>query len=239
MLGITFVVGSAFYGSSFLAILGVSITFYSSILLYIAPTRYVPIGLLNAVAETSSANIERALVEYNFNQKGIYLPPKNLKNVESSLVFIPENSTVRLPKPEEDSKRLINSAKDGIFITPPGLELSLLWERQLGISFISTDLPKMQIILPKLLVEGLELAGKAEIETNGNIITLRVTKSILYTICQETDNQLHVHQQVGCLLSSAIACALAKTTGKPVTIQKETHDTQTETTTIEYKIGEE
>jgi len=88
------------------------------------------------------------------------------------------------------------------------------------------------------LVEDLELAGNTKIQIQGNTITIQITESILDDICRQTDSQQKTHRQVGCLLSSAIACALAKATGKPVTIQNETRNQETKTTKIEYELLE-
>jgi hydroxymethylpyrimidine/phosphomethylpyrimidine kinase len=75
-------------------------------------------------------------------------------------------------------------------------------------------------------------------QIQGKTVTLEITSSILDEICRQTDSQPRTHKQVGCLLSSAIACALAKASGKPVTIQNETRNQETKTTQIEYQILE-
>ena len=84
----------------------------------------------------------------------------------------------------------------------------------------------------------MELAEKAEIQIQGNTVTVEITGSVLDEICRQTDSQPKTHKQVGCFLSSAIACALAKSTGKPVTIQNETRNQETKTTQIEYEMLE-
>lgn len=236
--GIEIVVISAFYSSSFLAILGVAIIIGGAMLLYVTPSKYVPLALLNASAEAAAANIERIILGLNLSEKGIYLPPKNLKNTESSLIFIPESIKTSLPTPEEANKNSLANEKTGAFITPPGAALSRLFEKGLGSSFIKTDLKQIQSKLPKLLVEDLELAQSVEIQIQGNTITLEITGSILDEICRQNDSQPKTHKQVGCLLSSAIACALAKSLGKPVTIQNETRNRETKITHIEYKMLE-
>lgn len=123
LLGIGIVLASAFYASSYLAILGVTITFWGAILFYIIPSQHLPLTLLNAFAEPATANIERLILELNLSEKGVYLPPKNLTNIESSLVFIPETAKKPLPKPEESNEKLLTNGKTGAFITPPGFAL--------------------------------------------------------------------------------------------------------------------
>ena len=108
----------------------------------------------------------------------------------------------------------------------------------MGSLFTKADLNETKSKLPKILVEDLELAEKAEIQIQSNKVTLEITGSILDEICRQTDSLPKTHKQVGCLLSSAIACALAKSTGKPVIIQNETRNIETKTNRIEYQILE-
>lgn len=244
-LGAATLIISTFYTSSFLAILGFALIFWGAIILYITPTKQAFFELLSAAAEPSSANIERILIQFSLNQKGIYLPPTSnvglhdgwsqLQNTESSLVFIPETSNLPLPELEENSPRPKTSS-GGIYVTPPGQALCKIFEQQAGKSFTRIDLRQLQTILPRIL-KGLQLAETVDIQTRENIITIEITKSVLEQICHETSkNQPRTHKQLGCLLTSAIACALAQVTGEPITIQNETRDPQTRTTQIQYQI---
>jgi adenine/guanine phosphoribosyltransferase-like PRPP-binding protein len=57
-------------------------------------------------------------------------------------------------------------------------------------------------------------------------------------LCEETRKLKRTHETVGCPLSSALACVLAKATGKPVTIEKE-EKLPDETTQIQYTVLED
>jgi hypothetical protein len=233
-LGAVLLVISAFFASSYLAILSLGLFFWGVILIYITPKKHVPLTLLNATNDLR--NIERILAEANVTEKGIYLPPRNLKDSESSLVFVPEKPTKNLPDPIETNLKLLGNEKNGLFLTPPGFSLSRLFEKELGYSFTKTDLKQIQSVLPKLLVETMEIAEDAEMEIQGNIVNIEITNSVLDGVCQQTQNLQQTHDQIGCPLTSAIACALAKASGKPVIIQKETENLQTKVTKIEYLI---
>lgn len=236
VLGIIFLVVSTFYASSFLAILGAALAFWGIILSYITPTKQVPIEMLNGEAETNASNIERIINELGVTLIGIYLPPRNLQNPESSLVIIPRKIPIKLPSAEEITNKLLTKKEDSILITPPGASLCRMFEQELNLSFTKMDLSQLQTRLPKLLVENMELAENAEMQVEGNIVTVEITCSILDTICEQTQKLTHTHDQIGCTLTSAIACALAKVSGKPVTIQKETKNPQKKSTHIEYRI---
>ncbi|MCW4004941.1 MAG: hypothetical protein NWE95_13635 [Candidatus Bathyarchaeota archaeon] len=239
-LGVSLTLASAVYASSFLAILGVSLIFWGAILLYIAPTKQVPLTLLTASVTANSLNIERILAEHGLTHKGIYLPPKNLIDIESSLTFIPKKPNEPLPKSEDTTdEKLTSPTTSGVFITPPGLALSKLFEQELGVSFTKTNLKYLQEKMPRLLVENMGLAENVDVQTPNDTITVEITNSLFSSVCQENRKLPLTHNAVGCLLPSAIACAFAKATGKPIVIADERQGTDDNTTTIEYRILEE
>ena len=92
--------------------------FAGAILLYVTPSRHVPLTLLNASAEAVAANIERLILETNLTEKAVYLPPKNLKKIESGLVFIPETPKTPLPTPEE-SNDFFSQTKERVYSWRP------------------------------------------------------------------------------------------------------------------------
>jgi hypothetical protein len=236
-LGVLLVVISIFYTSSFLAILGTSIIFWGAILVYITPTKHVPLALLNVATISPTTNIERILAEANLTEQGLYLPPRFIQDPESSIVFIPEHPGQPLPKLEDiEEEKLFPNRRNSVFITPPGLALSKLFEKEIKISFTKVDLNFVQQKLSKLLVKDMELVDTAELQIQNDIITIVLTGNVLNEICQETKKLTKTHKQVGCLLSSAIACVLAKASGKVITIYEDEQSPDGKTTRIKYKI---
>jgi predicted transcriptional regulator/uncharacterized protein YuzE len=239
-VGVVSLASSAFYASSILAFIGLGLAFWGALLLYITPTRYVKLDLLNAIAPSTLVNIEKMLTSSKLNEKGIYLPPKYLKDFESSLIFIPSEVNQKLPKPEEiDEEKLYSQNPDGLFITPPGLALSKLFEKELGTSFTKTDINYIQNNLPKLLIEETEIAENVEVKIENNMITIEIGNHVFAEICREIRKLPKTHETIGCILSSAIACALAKATGKPIIIEKEELSEDGKTTKIQYRILED
>ncbi len=237
-IGAVLIVASAIYASSFLVISGLALIFWALIIQYLMPAKHVPITFLNASAKSTTENIERVLSEFNLTEKAVYLPPKNLANINSGLIFIPMVLKTDLPTSEEKTEKLSADPKKGIFLTPPGLAFSQLIEQEYHASLIGTDFKTLKSSLPTLFIQNLGLAETFKIEQTENQVTIEITNCLLNDICQESANQPKTHSQVGCLLSSALACILAKTIGKPITIQNETNDAETKTTTIIYNIEE-
>jgi hypothetical protein len=238
VIGVALTALSALNGSAFLVILGVSVAFWSVLLLYLAPSKHVSLALLNASASTGGSNIERSLMEFDLTEKGIYLPPRNLRNYDYSLVFVPKTPHTPLPEPDKTSDKLFTKEKTGLFLTPPGFALSMVFERELGLSFTKIDLTQMQTMIARL-IQKLEFAKDAQVRVQDRTITLEVTDSVFNTLCQETSNsQPRTHAQVGCVLASAFACAFAKASGRPIIIQKDVVNPDNETLIIEYGMKE-
>jgi hypothetical protein len=234
--GLIMIAFSALDDSSSLAIIGVSVAFWSVLLLFFTPTKQTFLGLLKASASATGSNIERSLLEFDSAEKGIYLPPHNIRNFDSSLVFVPKTPDTELPESNETNDKLFTKKKNGLLLTPPGLALSILFEQELGLSFRKINLAQMQIMITKL-VHNLKFAEDAQVQIHDKTITVEVTGSIFNTLCQETRNSNpRTHMQIGCILASAFACAFAKASDKPITIQKDTLDVGTKALSIEYRM---
>lgn len=211
--------------------------FWGSILLYVAPSKHVPVAFLTASTATGMSNIERILSELKYTQKAIYLPPKNLQDIESSLAFIPRTSNQNLPtmvKTEETE--LLCDGPDGLFLTPPGSSLSKIYEEKIGLSFTKLNPKDLQRTLAKVLTEDLEIVEDLEIEIQDNEITLEIKGSIFDQDCQETQKYPQAHATLGCLLSSSLACALAKASGKPIVIDAEERSADRKMTRIRFRL---
>lgn len=71
------------------------------------------------------------------------------------------------------------------------------------------------------------------------LVKITITGNIFSEICEQTNVNPLAHAQVGCILTSAIACALAKTSGKPIIIENEICDQKTKTTTITFAVKDD
>jgi hypothetical protein len=235
--GLASLVISAFYSSYVLAFIGLGLTFWGALFVYIKFTKYVKLELLTAASSSSLCNIERILIANDTNEKGVYLPPKNLQDHTSSLIFIPSEPKQTLPASVETTQHGLQCGNPaGLLITPPGLALSELFEQGLKRPFTETTMEDLQKRLPRIF-EQLQITKNLSITAQPNMVTVTAGNHIFKDLSEETRKLDKTHLTVGSPLSSALACVFAKATGKPVTIQKE--ETNAEgTTTIEYNILE-
>ena len=238
MLGLIALLFSALFSSYVLAFIGLGLTFWGSLFLYIKSTKYVKLDLLNSTSLSTLINIEKILANVKANSQGIYLPPKRLQDYTSSLVFVPTEPNQALPTTKETNpKDLETKNPTGLLITPPGLALSKLFEKELKKPFTETSLEDLQSQLPKLFDE-LQITKHLAIRPQDNNIRVTIRNHVFEDLCKETAKLELTHKTVGCPLSSALACAFAKATGKPIVIEKE-ETSPDKTTTIQYKVLED
>jgi hypothetical protein len=233
--GIAALVTSIVYVSSILAFIGLGLLFWGILFTYIRTEEYAKKTLLDATTHPQQTTLNQIIRELNYKGNPIYLPPKYFKNPETHKTYIPKRNNSPLPTPEQIQKQepqIFTQKPSGMLLTPPGSELTKLFEKTLDTNFTRENLEYFQQNLPKLLIEDLEFIQNIEIEAKNNKINVKIEHHTHQLIQNKQHPLTHP-------LSSAIACALAKTTGKPITIKKQGTNKDNKTEIIEYQIIDE
>jgi hypothetical protein len=174
------------------------------------------------------ATVDRIIKDLKPKGKSHYVPPypeesyfpEHLKGLKDMVVFIPQNSESVIPSIEEIAKgKFMLENPEGISLSPPGVALLTQFEKQMGTDITKLELTELCESLSRLILEQFQLAKEIEIKPEENGVHIRITDSI-YAHLYNDEHLKSVHL-LGCPLVSAIACAVAKTTGKVVTIQKD------------------
>jgi hypothetical protein len=126
-----------------------------------------------------------------------------------------------MPSIEEMAKgRFLIENPRGISISPPGLGLFTLIENELKADVTTLSLNELCDTIPKTMLESFQLAKEIEMQPEKTTVRLRIVGSAYKDLYSREKNIQSVHS-LGCPLVSAAACAIAKSTGKMVTIQKD------------------
>ncbi len=220
-LGVTAIISAFIFTSFILAFVGLGLTFWSVLVVFLKTTRYVKADIFETTPVSSLRTIDQVIAHFNCKGKGIYLPQRYLKEFKGGKVFIPLKKKIAVPPVEEVAKeKVLLKNPDGICLTPSGLSLVNLYEDKLGTDFTRVDLYYLVSNLPKLFIEDLEIAEDFEMNPVRDIVHVRITGSIYNNMCREIEKLTNVCRSFGCPLCSSIGCALAKATGKPVVIEK-------------------
>lgn len=256
-LALTF---SMIYVFSILALIGLGLVFWGIILTYVQTGEYVKGTVLDATVASVLTTLNQTMQELDYGGKTVYLPPNCVNDPESTKAYVPRLRIGKLPPPEQTQKletQLSSRDSQGIIITPPGAELTRLFEDALQISFTKVDLDYLQGHLPKLLIEDLEIASDVEIQTGiiktsnptddsiwqiatqPDRINVRITSTAFKNTARQATQLSNINPTLGSPLTSAVACAIAKATGKPIIIENQQVSEDGETTETEYRALEE
>ncbi len=229
IFGALALVGSYVATSTVLAFTGLGLAFWGALFLFVRPIKFVRGTLLDSTAISSYTTIDRMINDLGYKGKPVYIPPypkqaylpDYLKSLKEMIVFIPAEEIATAPAIEEMAKRqfLLKSPR-GICIAPPGYGLTDLFEKELNAQFTDIDLDRFFSSLPVVIAKNLELAKEVEINAEGNLIHARIVESVYKELYDPNQGLQSIHK-IGCPLTSAIACALAKSTAKLVTLAKD------------------
>jgi hypothetical protein len=244
--GILSLIFSIYAGSQVLALIGLGLTFWGALFLLLKPVNFVEGNLLYNATVSAYLTIERIINEFNYKGKGYYIPPypkdvylpEYLKGLKDSVVFISdEKGSIRLSIEEMAKGKFMSKNPKGALITPPGSGLLTQIEEKSKVDFTKITLNELCEVLPGLILQDLNLAKEMAIELNDDQAHLKIVDS-LYKNLYNARNNLKSVNFLGCPIASAVACALAKTSGKTVTIQKREVSPDGLAIDVWYRIGQ-
>jgi len=167
--------------------------------------------------------------------KDVYIP-EHLKGLKEATVFISTGSESTPPIEEIAQRKFLLKSPRGICISPPGLGILDQIEREMGKDLASLQLSDLSEVLPPIIVENLQLAKEIEMKAEGNQVYVSMLNPAYRSLYASED--LKSIRFLGCPLTSAIACAIAKSTGKIVTVQKIDFSQEDQTVKVQYQILE-
>lgn len=115
-------------------------------------------------------------------------------------------------------KFLVDEPK-GLLLTPPGLGLLTQIEKKSRVDFTKTALIDLCEIMPKYILDNYSLAKEIDMTLRENEIDIRINDSIYKVLYMQKKVNKSIFL-LGCPIISSIACAIAKSSGKPAVIQK-------------------
>ena len=237
---------STITGSQVLAFIGLGLTFWGALFFLVRPITCVRGSLLSTTAATLYLTIDRIIKDLNAKGRVIYVPPytaevylpKYLKGLKETVMFIPQDTDQVAPSIEEiASSKFITKKPKGIILIPPGSGFLEQIEKTLRTGISKMSLEDLCTTLPQLIMEDFQLAKEIEMKTENNQIYLKTTDSIYRNLYHQEN--LKSVQLLGDPLTSAVACTIARATGRLVTIQNinVSPDTQTIETTFQLAEG--
>jgi len=205
-------------------IIGLGLMLCGIIVGYITSQELIKRNILTTQQQATYNYLQGKIKEKDF-KKAIYLPKKMDEKDYTTLIL--ENKT----KKAKTSKNILIGK---IKILPPGNELAHLIEKNLNTNFAKVNLKYLEEKLPKVITENLELSTEFKMNNQQENITLEFENSI-FSNNQFNNRFFETIKNFGCPLSSAMASAIATSTGKQTIIQEYKIDSENKITTVTYK----
>jgi hypothetical protein len=231
---------SIIYSSSILALIGLSLLFWGVIITFISTDKYVKKDLFDTVVYAQQTMLNQMLEKLDYTGNALYLPPHFFNSNKIYKAYIPQNRLEELPTPEMMPKKeydLIEfvAIPPAVLISPPGSELVPLFEAAFEKDLSQIDLQSLQQKLPELAIETLEVTQYLDIEIENENVLVKTKGSYLSIPNAEIElPSLYAH--FGSQLNGAIACILAKVTGKPVIRVNSRTDVENNSEITQYRI---
>jgi hypothetical protein len=225
------------YDSNTASLVGLGLIFWGVIMGYISTEDYVKREVLEATNLSYLSTLNEMLRNLELGEKTVFLPSKYFSDAKTNKVYIAKSQGGELPNLERIvQETAIDKELRATLMVAPGNELAKLFEKALGKSFTRVDFSFFETYMPKLLVNQLELAQNVEIEAEGNAVKVKMKNPMPLDFSKVMKDYGKAINSVGTPLSSAIACALADSTGRPIVIKNHQISLDGKTMEIEYVV---
>ena len=234
---------SVFASSQIFAFIGLGLTFWGVLFMLIKRNTLVESSLLETTTASEYLNLDRIFADLALRGEAFCYPSflkdgyltEHLKGLKETVIFIPAEDTSETVSIEElvKGKFQIENPK-GILIVSPGI--GILDEIEQEPNTDLTKIPKEEFseVFP-ILLQKLNLTKDVEIAISGDEAILKITDSIYKNLYSQKYGLKSI-SIIGCPIVNAVACALTKSTGKPVAFKKILNSPSDQSTTATLRI---
>ena len=222
------------YYSYIMAFFSLGFVFLGGLFLYIRPTNYMRREIILSVIKEIYSFYHLLLSSMDYRGAPHYLQSTALADFSNVYMYI--------PKREGDGLNYENvKAQEGfshpefLRLVPPGLGLTKLAEKETGTAFSSLDVNHVLNLLSRVFTEDLELLKSFEFKGDNSSIEVKLSEALLNEAPGETTVNGEPEGVLLDYINCSIACAIAKSTGRPVVVHKYIKRIKGETTTV-FKI---
>jgi hypothetical protein len=234
---------SILLNSQTMALVGLGITFWGALFILMAPLRYVEGRFLTSTAISIYLTTDRIIGGVINAEKAYYVPPysreeqlpQHLQGLKEVVAFISTNKDITMPPIEDIAQRkFMSTDKTGILIAPPGLGLLYEIKRKMPKTG-KTGISDLCLLVPRIISEKFAMTKEMTMNAEKDAVRMMIRDSLYINLYRPEINLKSV-SLLGCPIASAIACAIAETTGKLVTIQNIKFSSEDRTTYVEYQL---
>ncbi len=178
---------------------------------------------LNDAQLLSSLELLQSLTNnLDLKGNGLYLPSGGGLSKERVFIPLQEEEKYNLPAVDDDTVFVTGTSGSslGVILVPPGLGLLETYEKEMGMEIGNIDIDELEQNL-QIMIYGLNLIKDLSIKMEDNkFIKVKIKHSAYQDICQKIKDTGKICRQTCCPICSSVLCAITRSIGKKVRIQK-------------------
>lgn len=204
------------------------------VFVFISVESYVKINVANRAVISLLVPLASLLSYLKAEGRAIHIPPTSEQTF--GRIFLSKRGGVALPAFEGVTKEgSIAVSNEGVLLPSVGNALLQLYEDELR-DLRNFDLEYLMAWLPRVLVDGLQMAEKVEMTRKVDDIHVKITNLSFRNVCQHPAAKV-VCEVTGCPVCSSIAEAVSKNTGRIVYYLRCENDRVKREINAFYRIG--
>ena len=210
------------YGQPIVSLMAVSLLFWGALLIYFRPNKKLDLDVASDIFSHYYQTLTAVVDSLECKGTPFYFSPNNIFGLTKSVIFVPKTF-------EYDIFSIDVTSYDGLYIEdsklvkfiPVGQALSEKIEEKIDKKFSYIDLLELRAQIDQTLINDLEMVKNLDIIINGAEVIISITGSIFASMYSDVDG---IIRQVGDPLVSALACAISRSTRKPLVIENIHYD---------------
>ena len=207
--------------STILTFIGLGLTLWGLLLLYISQPRSIPRKVFDVLSFSMLRSIDAIADELFQAETVVHFYHANRNGLAQGYIYFARRPNGAVQNYVElNSQEISQNESNGTFILSPSQGLLDLFEKELNVNLAGTDFPFLQRALPDILVEELKLVDYFLIEANDDTFVIRFSGEPSTHLCRLINEKSKIGYRIGCPVCSVLALALSKSTGRPIRIKQ-------------------
>jgi hypothetical protein len=206
--------------STILTFIGLGLTLWGLLLLYISQPRSIPRKVFDVLSFSMLRSIDAIVDELYHGESVVHFYHENGNGLAQGYIYFTRPNGAVQNYVQLNSQEISQNDPNGTVILSPSQGLLDLFEKELNVNLANIDFPFLERTLPDILVEELKLVDYFLIEANDDTFAIRFSGEPSVHLCRLINEKSKIGYRIGCPVCSVLALALSKSTGRPIRIKQ-------------------
>jgi hypothetical protein len=209
--------------SMILTFIGLGLTLWGLLLLYISQPSSIPRKVFDALSFSMLKSIDGIVDELYHGDSVVHSYHANRSGLAQGYIYFTHRPNGAVRNYEQlNSQEISQNDLNGAFILSPSQGLLDLFEKELNVNLEKIDFHFLERTLPDMLVEELKLVDYFVIEANDDDDTfaIRFSGEPSVHLCRLINEKSKMGYRIGCPVCGMLALVLSKSTGRPIRIKQ-------------------